>query len=80
MKFWCTIWEDDDQVSCVYDNAVDAKCRVLDILSQLDEYHGKTRRELAELAESVEWSSHSLGFGLVEIDAQNEEECYEVYI
>ena len=66
----------------VFDNKAAAQSRVLDILKHpsFDEYRYMTRDELAEMAEDVGWNSRILGYGIVEIDAEDKDECYEVYI
>lgn len=79
-KFYCTIWDHDDQVSGVYHTAEAAQNRVLDILLELDEHPVESRDELREICESVDWNSYALGFGMIEIEAEDEDECYEIYI
>ena len=79
-KFYCTIWNPDDQVSMVYRDRKDAERRVLNVLLELDEHAVKSRDELREICDSVEWDFRILGYGIIEIDANDEDECYELYI
>lgn len=75
-KWYCTMWGLDHWVSCVFDNEIDAKHYVLNVIAGLDMYRNKTRGELVTIANTVGWNPQVLGYGLIELAASSEKACY----
>ena len=76
-KFYCTAWRDEDQISAVYTNEEEARQHVIERLAGW--FSWRTYDELYELCDAEDWSRDSLilPYGIVEIEAEDEDECFE---
>lgn len=77
MTFYCTAYNFDDQVSQVFDSVAEAKNKVI---SHLMESCDMTKEAATEAAEAAEYDRDELGYGLVELEAENGDECFAAYI
>ena len=76
-KCYCTGWRDEDQISAVFNTEKEARNHVTEIL--VNYYSWRTHDELYELCDAENWSRDSLilPYGMIEIDAKDEDECFE---
>lgn len=76
-KFYCTGWKDEDQICKVYTNEEEAQIHVIEVLAGY--YSWRTYEELYELCDAECWSRDSLilPYGIIEIEANDEDECFE---
>ena len=72
------MWGLDHWVSKAFDNEIDAKHYVLDVIEGLDTYRNKTRGELVTIANAVGWNPQVLEYGMVELAAPDEKTCYNI--
>lgn len=77
MKFYCTALDNEHQVSQVFDNVAEAKNKVI---NHLKESCHMTREAAEAAAEAAEYDRSELGYGLVELEAENGDECFAAYI
>lgn len=76
-KFYCVALKNDVQICGAYETLERAQNDVIEILKFLHKYSEETAKEKAE-AES--YSRDKLGYGIIELEAESEEACWDIWI
>lgn len=94
-NFYCTAFAGEDQISMSYDSIEKAKQDVIDYMIEKARNNDKLFDELAaygytddeetedavyEYCAESDWSRDELGYGIVVITANDEDDCWEVYL
>lgn len=94
-NFYCTAFAGEDQISMSYDSIEKAKQDVIDRMINKARYDDQLFDKLAaygytddeetedavyEYCAECDWSRDELGYGIVVITANDEDDCWEVYL
>lgn len=94
-NFYCTAFAGEDQISMSYNSIEKAKQDVIDYMIEKARNNDKLFDELAtygydddgenedavyEYCAESDWSRDELGYGIIVITANDEDNCWEVYL
>lgn len=76
-RFYCTIYDQDIQVADVFTTEKEAREKVVNHLIKYRRREFYNCPDVDMWADLHEWSSKTIGYGIIEIEAEDEDEVWE---